>query len=259
MQPLNLLLIPLDKPDGFLNVEWTLIYEVFYYAVTSPFCLPQLRRFHALFLAGWLAVCLGVFIWAYPLSTQSPPTTHNILTSMWNIPFLLGGLGYYALRHIRPRAWWFLTGVAMVMASDVYGLQARGVLGPLSCALILLFLIARNEEKPPRTNEVLLALGDYSYGLYLVHVPVIILGLGYLTKVHPRQELLDCVIVLGFCLAAETAAGSLDIWLYRHLKRFADARLIRPVPVAIPVAVSVGATPAGAGSVIAPLGSKPRL
>ena len=230
------LLLPITLTHAPLGIEWTLVYEVAYYVITASFCLPVLRRLHAPFLVAWLGVCLAVYCISYRFASYYPPDFAHIATSMWNIPFLLGGLSYYALPLVRPGVRWGLTGAALLLMSDTYGIEGRVILAPAGMVLAVMYLVERNQQETDiAVNEPLLALGNYSYGLYLVHARVAIFVTAYLVRIHPGQGYLIWLTTFGLCLAAGCLAGAVDVWLYARLKRFADYRLRNTQPVNAPV------------------------
>ena len=91
-----------------LGVEWTLIYEVFFYLVCAIFANNLLRNVFPYFLAIWLGTLLVAHL---AFDTESRwftggqlllPAANHLPLSMVNELFIAGGLSYYVYR-LLPR------------------------------------------------------------------------------------------------------------------------------------------------------------
>lgn len=169
----SLLFIPAENPGGYglyptLNVGWTLNYEMFFYLVFSlVFMVPRALR-PMLVAAVLFAIveCVTHFGWV------SRFYANNIIYE-----FLLGIAIGVAWRRgwVRPGLWWPLALVALG-AVTIYRLEPNNRLldWGLPSALIVLGCLAL--EPYFKGSQVLKALGDRSYSVYLVHVLVLYAG-----------------------------------------------------------------------------------
>ena len=78
---LALSLLPLGKQSYSLGVEWSLIYEIFFYVICSVFAFNYLKRFFLYFLIAWLsAVYIAQHYYGAP--TLFLPTVRDIFFSL---------------------------------------------------------------------------------------------------------------------------------------------------------------------------------
>jgi len=252
-----MLLLPFgNTPTYPLGVEWTLVYEVFFYLVCSIFANNLLRRSFPFFLLAWLVWLFSAEIYfnsdawfsADNGASIGLPTAGHIPSSMMNALFIVGGLSYYTFKRIPPLgAKSTLLIVAIGVAVFVFAEQRisrRGFiresfipasislttirisLHSISFALIVIGSCAfeRGRENKPRTGRVwdfLEHFGDHSYALYLIHVPIITVML-FLVRSHANGRPIGnelCCIALATALVAGWYFGKLDVWLHKTFKR----------------------------------------
>lgn len=214
-----------------LSVEWTLIYEVFFYFVCAAFAIGALHRLFPAFLACWgAAIAVANVRYGHP--NVILPTAGQIPFSLFNLLFIMGGLGYYAFKRLdsTARVRRLLLGVAgagLVInycrgASEIVGYSGLGL---SFTAAILWGALGDRRDRPAPAGTFLETLGDASYGLYLVHVPIVTIffvlatqktGLAYPTAAG--------VIATILALVGGWWFGKVDVALQKHLKR----RLVRP-------------------------------
>ncbi len=222
----SLLFIPHRMSDGgsdpLLIPGWTLNYEVFFYLVFAA-CLavsPARRlALAAAVLAGLVAVGGAFGIATLPWSAYTDPLL---------LEFLLGaGLG---AAYGRLARWPGVAGAALAAAgvagmvalqlADSRVIEWRALLfgGPAAAILAGALVL---ERRTPAIGG-LLGLGDASYAIYLVHVPVMSL---LLRIVMPLPLRLFVVIV------ASVAAGWLLHALETRITRWLRRRVV-PAPLA---------------------------
>jgi peptidoglycan/LPS O-acetylase OafA/YrhL len=214
----GLTLLPCGPRASYaLGVEWTLIYEVFFYLVLAGLALFGRKRGILGGAVLWLAVCIVKF-WLWPgHGTAFLPRWQSIFFSAFNVPFALGVCAYFC------RQWGIALRPILILA--VPSLLAWSYFDPASewsvlwqsVAFAILVWYAASGVDAQSSNP-LVRWGDYSYGLYLVHVPVITCVFSVALQRHWHD---GSVVVF----AAGTLALTLGIWygwgelfLYKCLK-----------------------------------------
>ncbi|MBX9584213.1 MAG: acyltransferase [Gemmataceae bacterium] len=156
------------------GVEWSLIYEVFLSAALAGLALVGGRRGLPWLAGGWLAVLVGKMILWPGYAFDMFPHWTTIALSPHSVPFLLGVLAYQ-VRDRGRRLWWAVlpavAGLLLVAPARVadpewhwcnWGLAAAGVV----------WLAAQFRQVGP--DNRLARAGDWTYGLYLIHNPLVL-------------------------------------------------------------------------------------
>lgn len=169
----SLLLVPAGSlSSGFQVPYWTLIYEVFFYFLL--FLMISLRfrpAWYGTFMLIWTLAILVAPLLGIKNVTWVAADVAEIFFAPFNLFFIGGFLLFGAIREGRrfALAAWLL----LVLAESI---GARGVVSQFYVEIVviggvLLALAAWLPDLPwPR---FLARLGDGSYGLYLVHAPII--------------------------------------------------------------------------------------
>lgn len=219
---LSLLFIPAENPGGYglyptLNVGWTLNFEMFFYLLFSLAFLVR-QRHHLLLVTAALLLAsevLGRF---------------GLLSRFYNngiiYEFLLGiGIGVLYRRGLIREGLWLPLVLLAAAGYAIYQLDnsLRLLHWGLPSAMVVLAFIAL--ERYFKGNQVLKAMGDCSYSVYLVHV--LVLWSGWFVS---QRFGLDPYGVFAFCVPLIGAASWLSYqWLergfYHHGKAWCEARL----------------------------------
>lgn len=230
----SLTLLPVERGMGILRIEWTLVYEVFFYLVCTVFAGSNRRRFYPWFLLAW-----GAAILAFPdASAALHPRFPGITFSTRNLYFIFGGLTYYAgawwtdgtAGRVSSRAWAWLAALSLASFLGLFHAlgSARGVTVGLNAVILshsvvygaslalFLFAVVRLQFEPP---AFLVRLGDYSYGIYLVHATVLYLSLKALAAGGAQSGMPAVLLVFAGALFAGWQFGRLDVTLQSWLKR----------------------------------------
>lgn len=233
----SVLLFPHPQTHLVLGVAWTLVYEVFFYALFAIMILNG--RLGAAVFAGWTA-CVLAHAWFidFPWS---------FLFSGMHIRFLAGMAVAFALKRWTlpwPRLMACVGGAIFVGAglADVYWAPltplGKTVGFALGSALALAGLVQAERLALADWPEWLVGLGNASYAIYLVHF----LALSMLAKTakllqldtHMPSSLLFAAHVVGAvgagCLFHITIERPLHDWTRRIGARFDAA----PAKTAIP-------------------------
>ncbi|KAJ3058204.1 hypothetical protein HK102_010627 [Quaeritorhiza haematococci] len=172
-----------------LGVEWTLVYELFFYMVCAAFTPRRLRGWFPAFLAAWGAAIVVADL-RFGTATLMQPSTKQIPLSLFNLLYL------------GDRAVARFLGLGLTFA-----------------AVIVLGSLHDRRTRPRPGGSFFEKLGDASYGLYLIHVPVATTLMAYL--VHHRgirQPTLVSLAALTAALVAGWYFGKVDLRLHQALK-----------------------------------------
>jgi peptidoglycan/LPS O-acetylase OafA/YrhL len=207
-----------------LPVAWTLFHELAFYATFSLLILNK-RLGVAAFA---IVACVCIALYNYPLPEDRTP--FNVYTAAYNLFFLLGMGAYWLYRRGGRGIVEFIVG-ACVFTFALMNMALPYKLAPILLAFGLALLVA-GATKLERGGSIkvpyfLAFIGNASYTLYLVHLPVEGLLLKIAMKTHLYQAVGPYVIYL-LVLAATVGAGCvayalierpLLAWLHEHHKK----------------------------------------
>ena len=121
----SLTLLPLGEMYRPLAVEWTLLYEVFFYGICALLCFWRKAQPYVLLL--WVSmVAIAVFRYSQFGSTYQP-TLLQIPFSVWNVGFIAGGLAGFVNRKVRhiDTATLILCGLAFIFLGELLNPAAK--------------------------------------------------------------------------------------------------------------------------------------
>jgi peptidoglycan/LPS O-acetylase OafA/YrhL len=243
----SLLLVP-TASRPVLEVAWTLLHEVYFYAGFAVLLAlkPQWR-------AGGLAVWAVGVVCGYALLRS--PQAHPILAlavSPYTLEFMMGvALGWRAprMRWAAPRASLAMSGLVLVGVMALTGFSpatkmalpeaARIGLDGLVALLLVYGLIAADCKRLWTCPARLVAAGDWSYALYLIHT-VVIAGVCLIWRPLSRPGLIDNGLAYVVCLSVSLVASAL---LWNGLERPITRRVGRLLRARAPVRVSAAPAP----------------
>ncbi|MEM1150063.1 MAG: acyltransferase [Pseudomonadota bacterium] len=238
----SFLLVP---QEGYpvLSVGWTLVHEMYFYAVFAVTLLFA-RRWLWVFLLAWAGLVVGFALAGYsrPLALSIPSLAVHPMT----LEFIAGafaGLAVCSGRRLAPVALallslaWLVAALILSLPADQIGQLEGGwiaidgyqfslitgenwstfvlewgrviVFGP-PCALLVYALASLDVEKRIVIPRALSILGDWSYALYLSHILVLVA----IARVFP-----DLAAGPYFALAAVPAALIIAGLTYTLLER----------------------------------------
>lgn len=223
-------LLPFGEMYRPLGVEWTLLYEVFFYLVCTLLCFVP--RFRTAFFASWLVLVLFTASIFQNFGTTFQPTWLQIPFSLWNVGFIAGALlGRFSkqLSRIAPEIL-VLVAIPCFLLGELVGPAPRILFAVAGLCCITQIAIVRSRLKPDIRGLGMRAwvqVGEYSYGLYLAHSMSIQIALQYTSPTASQHPVATFSAVLGVGLTIGLVAGKCDFELYRRLKMGADILLQR--------------------------------
>ncbi len=228
-----LLLMPLFRlKHPFVNVEWSLIFEVSFYSCLFLIGLVGWARHIGRIALVWMGLILAS-AWIWPdegVSLQVP--LYRLLFLMTSLP-MAGGLLIPYLTRWKIPGWLLALGAVALWAAyplcrDRY--DASRLLFGLSSVLLVWAAVAvssgRKFSDPKLAGRLLARFGDYSYALYLVHVPIMVaIYKGFAGK-PPTVVWFGTMTAI---LLAAVLVGELDLRIYKRFKTALNRLPILPV------------------------------
>jgi exopolysaccharide production protein ExoZ len=196
------LLLP-DEGRTVLPVAWTLKHEMAFYLLFVAFLVGA--RLGAALFGAWMTACA--------LALLHPATAFpaSFVLSPYNLLFAVGlgvALTYRRLpaRLAAPLLWSGAAGFLAVGFSEQYLAPWPLGLRTLAYGVSAAAVIAALARARPRTPRVLVALGDASYAIYLVHLPAMNVAAIAAARLG-APDLLPPLIVLAALCAVAVLAG----------------------------------------------------
>lgn len=246
----SLLFMPLSStPPPFygyavLNVGWSLNYEIYFYFLIAISMLFSRLRWYAFFLM--IAVTLvgiptyyGVFTLKADKMKDLGSPYLNMVTNpiIWN--FVCGVLLGLAYDHRtlcgRVRAFLSLTMVAPTLLCLALWQFLSGFLGGfgpfewgLGSAAVFTVFVFHYQERIQKFPSWLVGLGDMSFSIYLLHVPIVV-GLGFLFRrlgfpVYSEGTAMFFLSVALTLIASRLSYEYLEVRLTTYLTQLLHAR-----------------------------------
>ena len=225
-------LLPTSRVKGGqypLMIEWTLIYEVFLsFALLVLWRIAGAKRLPVA-VVTWLVVLAVKSIFWPGYGTRVLPVWRSIWASACLVPFFLGSLAYRW--RDRGRRWrWAVLALVVGLTLLAGAWITKEYLDPhlwlrgFAAALTVWFLVQVRDASP---RNPLVVGGGYSYGLYLVHVPLMLLAMWAMPVTGVESDAWARACVAGVAaLVIGLAYGRLEEGLYGRTRRLAEpARL----------------------------------
>ena len=219
---LALTLVPAGQRAYTLGVEWTLLYETTFYVLLFLIAAAGLARRLEVIALGWLGLILAASLGGFAAGQASLyPRLDQLPFADVNAAFAAGLLLPWAMRRGLLPARLCLLAAPTALAAVWWDLPQSRWIVILSAPLIVAGAagIAQLPDRSP-IGRGLIRLGDWSYALYLAHMPAIVLAIHLAPRSLSGGWLF--VAALALSLLAAAAFGSLDVALYRHLRRAVD-------------------------------------
>ncbi|MFY9642718.1 MAG: acyltransferase [Rhodomicrobium sp.] len=218
------ILVPARFSDTPLGVEWTLSYELAFYAALTLIVAVGLSSRLLYVAVVWLIAIIAASVIAPGIHNNYVfPSPATIFFTSSNYGFIFGIFVYAAYARFPGR---FALPALFLGTALVYQVLTAGYsYGMIQFSLgIALFIFAavQAEAGPMQMFRgswfaLVRKLGDWSYALYLCHVTTMVLALKFLGHAFSSPVTFIAIVLAAVLVSAPL--GELDIWLYRRLKR----------------------------------------
>ena len=220
-----LTLLPVGGADYPLGgVEWSLVYEVFFYTLLALIALVPVRHAREWSMLAWIVAIAAMALFGPIRATSFVPTFGTIAFSAFNLPFIAGVLGYSWFRRVERMPVMTLLAtipIALLAADRAIGTEIQLGLQAIAFAALVLLAAELSRRFDASPANPLVKLGDWSYGLYLMHVPVILAVLA-LTRFAPGEANDAFISAASTAIVVGCAYGWIEIHLYRRNKALLD-------------------------------------
>jgi exopolysaccharide production protein ExoZ len=224
VRPAGYLLMPYTpRSMESLGVEWTLVFEMTFYVTLFAIAAVGMRPFIPALAALWAAAIVAAGIAWWPL--QEWATGWPVYEMFLVLPSLsfAGGLLIARVKPAPP--------IGVAVAACIAAIAVYGYLDPLTntsrymasaCAVILVASLGARDRVASAgragryLNVAAEKLGDWSYALYLCHVPLCILIYTLLPAYVPAPFAFFLVLTVSISVAA--LLGTVDVNLYQKVK-----------------------------------------
>lgn len=221
----SLLLIPSGTITYPLSIEWSLIYEIFFYFILALIWIPRNNKYLVTFSVAWLcAILWGVYY--RPNATALLPDDFWIFFSAYNFPFVLGIFTYYLHKKITGGhipVILLLSIALMLLAGYLDQTHWRIITGACGAWLLVGAIAIRDSQGYwVKSDNTIVKFGDYSYGLYLIHAAVIDICFALFFR---EGKQIDPVSVGLLGLSIGLAYGALEFRFYQKSRKWINEKL----------------------------------
>lgn len=225
-----LTLLPFGDVSYALGIEWTLIYEVFYYCVCFLFNNKYMKKLYPAFLVVWGIIIL-VADYKFQMGTYFVPTWRQIFFAQFNFSFILGALIYYLCKHVTLKKLWInyllvILSVVGIFYAGYAGWRCRYYIFALALAIIVWSFNSVEACGGLYCPRWILTLGDSSYTLYLVHVSLFIVVYSRFAA-YMTGMLCIMIQILAVVLSVLSGLGlaKVDTWIAKNINSRLRKRL----------------------------------
>ena len=200
------------------GVSWSLTNELFFYLLfTLALVIPN-KKYSLYLLIGYFIFLLfySIFVPAIPDGNQFV----GMLIFPMNIEFLFGVLIVIIVNKV-PKNWVYpllITGILLFLTGAFLSINEIKVTGNNSnqalsrvllfgfpSFIIILSVVKLELNRAVKMHNIFLQLGDASYSIYLIHLPIVAAFFKILAKFEIKSNLilfvLSCLLVIAVCIA----------------------------------------------------------
>jgi exopolysaccharide production protein ExoZ len=215
---LSLLLAPVGHRGYYLGVEWTLVFECTYYVALFLIAVAGWQCYLNWIVLAWLGLIGATSLLTGP-DDSVLYSVHSIWLSAANVAFACGLLVPWIARKVRiPVGAGIVTMTAVIIALPADPTSARWAAGIAAAPLVF---DAMRIKLPRSAMAGLPTLGDWSYALYLVHVPTLLAVYHFWPSSLSMGTAWTCAVAVSLVVAA--GFGMVDVRMHRYVKRAVDS------------------------------------
>ncbi len=232
----SFLLLPQKRPP-LLGVSWTLIHELYFYAVFAIFLLGRFRHLPYWLMAWALLIAFAQYMEVWGVNPWTRIAFHPL-----TFEFILGALTGLVIVHFKPKygAFVFAAGFTLFVAGVLWigfpyektyptGWGRVVAFGP-AAALMIYGLFALEKNGQWRAPKMLTRLGDWSYSAYLSHI-LIMSTLVHIWVPLAQPGMADNIVFIVVTLVAVLVFSALAYYGFeRPVLRLAKAAIDRRSP-----------------------------
>ena len=204
-------------------VFWSLFFEVWIGNLLFAFLWPWLKPRCLVLLTGasGLGLVASSFVWH---DIDSGWTWATIVGGFFRVGYsFFIGVGLARLHRVRPPSFSVPPRVPMMVLALVLAFPLGGLVGRFfeaSAALVIFpALIRWGAEAEGRGHRLSKALGDISYAIYTIHLPIIAVLAHSSFHRTMRQPLVEVSLIVGIAMLAHALERWVDRPLQRRLRR----------------------------------------
>jgi exopolysaccharide production protein ExoZ len=219
--PFAFALIPGARHYYVLGVEWTLPFELTFYLIVFFIILIRAQRLIPVLATGWVASLSVLLVTApgfHPIQGQFPTLIFIPLAAI-SLAFAAGLVIPFAIR-----CGFIGLGTVIFAVALLAGSEAVPRLQPwcmaFGCALLVASAVRPMISKLGGERNLGVALGDWSFALYLCHVPIV--RSLYLLAPVSSSPIALWFAAVGAAFCGAMMIGRLDMALYGWLKNRVD-------------------------------------
>ena len=230
-------------PDHIMinGVSWSLTNELFFYLLFTVAILIPVKKYSLLLLVAYF-ILLIIFSFTN-INISGGKGYGGLIFFPMNIEFLLGVFIVLIIEQISLKWVWpllltgsllflagayiFNHGINIIPAGANYVLN-RVVLFGIPSFLIILAVVKMELHRTVRVKKVFLYLGDASYSLYLVHLPLVAAFYKVIAKLHISNSwvlgILNAILFCTVCLIGILIYLKIEKPLIKKLNRALSAK-----------------------------------
>jgi|GEM_PF-683211 peptidoglycan/LPS O-acetylase OafA/YrhL len=213
-----LLLIP-GARSYVLGVEWTLPFELTFYSIVFGIIVVGMRRAIPVIALAWIFLIEMLYWWRPELQRGQFPPLFHLPLDLYSVPFAAGLLVPYILRKGLIGASAPLIGIGLLVAYEAMkpvSLGLSSAFAGIGSMFLVAYAVHIGTTRSSAPIRPLAALGDWSYALYLIHVPIIRALCHIMPTSVPTMQLWFAAV--GIPIIACILFGKIDLAMYRALK-----------------------------------------
>ena len=171
--PLSVTLAPMDDATYLMRVEWTIVHEIFFYLVVFCFATFGIQRWVPVFAVIWIVVLIAAAYLRIPMPAIGRANIGAIGLMSANVGFAAGLLIPTILKRLSNPLLGVSIFVTFLFTQYNFSAVYVRVFAGIGSAFLIVSALQRPVNPPRVVHLALTKLGDWSYAIYLIHVPIL--------------------------------------------------------------------------------------